>query len=106
MTVRSFVSNSEELSALLAVSRGEAPADLVLRNARLVNVFTAEIYPADVAIFRGRIAAVEAGGASSFRGRGADRKLEGSALDAIGPSKVGHELPGVAFETSPSRMRG
>jgi adenine deaminase len=69
VTVRSFVSDSEELSALLAVSRGDAPADLVLRNARLVNVFTGEIYPADVAIFGGRIAAVEAGGASSFRGR-------------------------------------
>ena len=68
MTVRSFVQDTGELSALLAVSRGEAEADLVLRNARVVNVFTGEIYPADVAILGGRIAAVSADG-EGYRGR-------------------------------------
>lgn len=43
---------------LLAVARGNAPADLLLTNARIVNVFTAEIEPAptSVAIAQGRFA--------------------------------------------------
>jgi adenine deaminase len=43
---------------LLAVARGDAPADLVLRNARLVNVFSGEIEPTDIAIHGDRIAGV------------------------------------------------
>ncbi len=39
----------------IAVARGEEPADLVLRNARLVNVLAGEVHPADVAIWGGRI---------------------------------------------------
>lgn len=50
-----------ELNNLIRVARGDAPADLVLRNARLINVYSGEIYPADVAIFNGRIAGVGAG---------------------------------------------
>ena len=50
-----------ELNNLIQVARGDAPADLVLRNARLVNVYSGEIYPADVAIFNGRIAGVGEG---------------------------------------------
>ena len=42
----------------LAVARGEAPADLLLANARVINVFTCEIIPASVAVSAGRIAAV------------------------------------------------
>jgi len=45
-----------DLSGLLAVARGDAPADLVLRNARLVNVFSGEIYLTDVAVAGSRIA--------------------------------------------------
>ena len=37
---------------------GDAPADLLLRNCQLVNVLTREIYPAEIAIFGGRIAGV------------------------------------------------
>ncbi|HWV58259.1 MAG TPA: adenine deaminase [Longimicrobiales bacterium] len=44
--------------ALLAVARGEQIPDLVLRNARVVNVFTAEIEETDVAVFGPYIAAV------------------------------------------------
>ncbi|MGD9316183.1 MAG: adenine deaminase [Anaerolineae bacterium] len=41
------------LETLIAVARGEEPADLVLRNARLLNVFSGEIHPADIAIHDG-----------------------------------------------------
>ena len=39
------------LNDLLAVARGEKKADLVLRNAKVVNVFSGEIAPGDVAIY-------------------------------------------------------
>ena len=48
-------------SDLLTVARGDAPADLLLRNGRLLNVFTGEIEPADVAVFDGRVAGVGPG---------------------------------------------
>ena len=43
---------------LIAVAQGQAPADVIIRGGQLVNVQTAEIYPADVAIAGERIAAV------------------------------------------------
>ncbi len=43
---------------LLAVARGDAPADLLLTNAKIVNVFSGEILPAAIAIHRSRIASV------------------------------------------------
>ncbi len=45
-----------ELQDLLRVARGEAPADLLIKNARVVNVFTGEILETHVAIVGGRIA--------------------------------------------------
>jgi len=48
-------------SELLAVARGDQPADLLLRNGRVVNVFSGEIEDSDVALFGGRIAGVGAG---------------------------------------------
>ena len=39
-----------ELTCFLPVARGDEPADLVLRNGRVINVFTGEIVEADVAI--------------------------------------------------------
>ncbi len=50
-----------QLEALLAVARGEKPADLVLRNAHLVNVFSGEIEETDIAVFAGRVAGIGAG---------------------------------------------
>src|SRR6476659_6455707 len=41
---------------LLAVARGDAPADLVLRNGQVINVFSGEIEQIDIAIAGGRIA--------------------------------------------------
>ncbi|MER3479169.1 MAG: adenine deaminase [Meiothermus sp.] len=55
----------DTLKGLLAVARGDTPADLVLKNARVVNVFSGEVYPAEVAIFEGHIAGVGPG----YRGR-------------------------------------
>ncbi len=68
-----------ELNDLIRVARGDAPADLVLRNARLVNVYSGEIYPADVAIHNARIAAIGAG----YQGQ-REIDLQGSYL-APGP---------------------
>jgi adenine deaminase len=41
------------LEATIAVARGEEPADLLLKNARLVNVLSGEIHPADIAVYDG-----------------------------------------------------
>src|SRR4051812_29913821 len=51
-------------SSLLAVARGDLPADLVLRNGRIVNVFSGEIEGGDIAIVDGVIA-----GVGSYRGK-------------------------------------
>jgi adenine deaminase len=47
---------SESRLKLIEVARGDAPADTLLKNARLVNVRSAEIHDADIAIYDGRIA--------------------------------------------------
>ena len=44
--------------SFLAVARGDAPADLAIDNARVVNVFTRRVERASIAIHAGRIAAV------------------------------------------------
>ena len=38
------------LSERIAAARGEHPADLLLTNLQLVNVFTGEVYPTEIAI--------------------------------------------------------
>jgi adenine deaminase len=47
-----------DLKELISVARGEIPADLLLKNARIVNTFIGEIEQADVAIHGDRIAGV------------------------------------------------
>ncbi|MBU1026957.1 MAG: amidohydrolase family protein, partial [Candidatus Margulisbacteria bacterium] len=42
----------------IAVARGDKKADIVLKNGQVVNVFSGEIYPANVAIYKQHIAAV------------------------------------------------
>jgi adenine deaminase len=49
------------LEKLIRVARGEEPADLLLANCQLVNVYTGEIYRADVAIAGRWIAAIGPG---------------------------------------------
>jgi adenine deaminase len=48
--------SSEARRKLIEVARGDVPADLVLRKARLVNVRSGEVHDADIAIYAGRIA--------------------------------------------------
>ncbi len=48
----------EALRELQEVSRGERPADLLIRGGRLINVYSGEIYPANLAVYRDRIAYV------------------------------------------------
>lgn len=43
------------LEQIIAAAKGDAPADLVLKNARLVNVLSGEILPVDIAIAGGRV---------------------------------------------------
>ena len=47
-----------DLTRLVSVARGDESADLILADARVVNVFTGEIIRADVAVAGGFIAAV------------------------------------------------
>ena len=46
------------LKELISVARGEAPADLLLKNARIINTFTGTIEQGNVAIYGDRIAGV------------------------------------------------
>ncbi len=48
----------DELRRLIRVARGEEPPDLLLRGGWVLNVFTGEILPADVALCGGRIAGI------------------------------------------------
>ena len=50
------------LQRRIQIARGKLPADLVLRNAQLVNVCSGEIYPADVALADGLVVGVGAPG--------------------------------------------
>lgn len=47
-----------QLRQRIKVARGEAAPDLVLKGGRLVNVFSREIYEADVAVYDGVVAGV------------------------------------------------
>jgi len=47
-----------ENARLIAVAKGEAPADLVLANARVVNVFNGEVEPGNVAVYGGMVAGI------------------------------------------------
>ncbi len=62
----------------IRIARGEIPAELVLRNARLVNVCSGECYPADIAIADGRIVGISAPG-GGYRGH-EERDLQGRWL--------------------------
>ena len=49
------------LGERIAVARGDGAADLALRNARLINVLTGEIYTTDVIIHGTHIVALGSG---------------------------------------------
>ena len=65
----------DELRRRIRIARGEEPGDLLLRNARLVNVCSGECYPADVALADGlvsakRVAGIAATRNATYRGAG------------------------------------
>lgn len=49
----------------IAVARGDAPADLILRGVRLVNVLSGDIHPTDIVIAEGRVVALGEGYAAA-----------------------------------------
>ncbi len=44
-----------ELAQIIKIARGDEPADILLKNCKVINVFTAEIIPTDIAITDARI---------------------------------------------------
>jgi adenine deaminase len=65
----------DSLQRRIRIARGELPADLVLRNARLVNVCSGECYPADIAIADGLIVGISTPG-EGYSGQ-EERDLQG-----------------------------
>ena len=56
--------NTENLNKtqdLIKAAKGEIKADLVIKNARVINVLSEEIYEADIAVVDGIIAGVAKG---------------------------------------------
>jgi adenine deaminase len=47
---------------LVEAARGDRPLDLVIRGGELLNVYTGELYPADIGVFGDRISVVDRGG--------------------------------------------
>src|SRR6266516_5220581 len=66
------------LQRRIQIARSQQPADLVLRNARLVNVCSGECYPADVALADGLVVGISAPG-DVYHGR-QERDLQGRWL--------------------------
>lgn len=64
-----------EIQEILAVAGGKGAADLYIEGGSLVNVYTGEIYPANVAVFQGKIAYV-----------GNSRKMVGPHTEIINAS--------------------
>ena len=46
------------MDRIIGISKGEEKAELVLKNANVINVFTNEIIEADVAVYQGRIVGI------------------------------------------------
>ncbi len=67
-----------QLQRRIQIARGQLPADLVLRNATLVNVCSGECYPADVAIAAGLVVGISDPG-DGYHGR-EERDLQGRWL--------------------------
>ncbi len=68
----------DALQRRIQVARARLPADLVLRNARLINVCSGECYPADIVLADGLVVAVSAPG-EGYLGR-EERDLQGRWL--------------------------
>lgn len=67
-------------TALVEAARGDRPLDLVIRGGQLLNVYTGEVYPADIGIYGDRVAVVDRAGEL---GIAAARELDARGLTAI-----------------------
>lgn len=47
-----------KLNELIAVARGDRPADLLIKNARIINTFNRDIFKSDIAIYQDTIAGI------------------------------------------------
>jgi adenine deaminase len=65
----------EALRGLIEVAKGEEPADVLLKDARIINTFNGEIEQADVAVYQDRIA-----GVGNYNDGKEIRKLDGEYL--------------------------
>src|SRR5712692_1346105 len=68
----------DEVRRRIRIARGEESADLLLSNARLVNVCSGEYYPADVALADGLVVGISTPG-GGYRGH-QERDLQGRWL--------------------------
>ncbi len=50
-----------ESEELIRIARGDQPADLLLKHARLINIYSGEIYQTDIAIAGEHMAALGPG---------------------------------------------
>lgn len=64
-------------AALIEAARGSRPLSLAILNVNLVNVFTCEVYPADVGVFGERIAVIGPPGEYDLE---AERTIDGQGL--------------------------
>jgi adenine deaminase len=69
----------DRLQRRIQIARGLVPADLVLRNTRLVNVCSGECYPADIAIADGLVVGIGIPGDGGYHGH-EERDLQGRWL--------------------------
>ncbi|HEY3082620.1 MAG TPA: adenine deaminase C-terminal domain-containing protein [Chloroflexota bacterium] len=65
---------------LVEAARGDRELDLVIRGGSILNVYTDEVYPADLGIYRDRIAVVDPGGRFGLAGR---EEIDAGGLTAI-----------------------
>ena len=70
-----------DLAKFVQIARGREPADLLLTNARVVDLYAHDVVSADVAIAADRIAGVMPSGTSAYRARDV-QDLKGSYLAA------------------------
>ena len=95
------------LEDLLAVARGDRPADVVLTNVRLVDVFSGEVLPTDLALAGGKVAGFGSGPEPGLPGEGdrrPGRPLRRPRADRRPRSH--RKLPGAAGRVRPRRGAG
>src|SRR5438034_7409168 len=65
-----------DLARLIQIARGTEPADLLLTNARVLDLYACDVIPADVAIAGGRIAGIALPETDAYQARDVLRSEE------------------------------